>query len=161
MKFAIRNRWTGSVIFEAEIEADENTYFGIRVGLAVKKAIEARADLTDAVLTRAVLTDVKNVGDFRMTDGMKFNDYKRDVVPALLTAGGKTMAEIQASNCWECHDWGNCPMHVAFGITSPDQGPPLLRARIKEFVQFFDARLIPAPWAADGVTETTTRESGS
>jgi len=81
-----------------------------------------------------------------MPDGMLFSTYKRDVVPALLTAGGKTMDEIRASGCWDCHTWTNCPMHVAFGISSPEEGPILLRSRIKEFVDLFDAGLIPAPW---------------
>jgi hypothetical protein len=56
MKFNITNRWTGAVIFEAEIEADENTAFSIKLGMAVKKALVAKTDLTDANLTYANLT---------------------------------------------------------------------------------------------------------
>jgi hypothetical protein len=69
--FDVRNRWTGGVQFTAEIECAEDAPFPVKLGLAVRWAIEARAvltgadltdadltdaDLTDAVLTRAVLT---------------------------------------------------------------------------------------------------------
>lgn len=30
-----------------------------------------------------------------------------------LTAGGKTLDEVAATGCWECHDWSNCPTHAA------------------------------------------------
>jgi uncharacterized protein YjbI with pentapeptide repeats len=56
MKFNITNRWTGAVIFEAEIEADENTAFSIKLGMAVKKALVAKTNLTYANLTYANLT---------------------------------------------------------------------------------------------------------
>jgi hypothetical protein len=111
------------------------------------------ADLRYADLTSANLRYAKNLVDFTMSDGMRFGQYLADVVPALpalpalLVAGGKTMAEIEASGCWDCHSWDNCPMHVAFDITDPAQGPPLLRGRIAEFIQLFDAKMIPAPWA--------------
>ena len=36
-------------------------------------------------------------------------------------------------------------MHVAFDIKSTADGPALLRGRIKEFVQLFDAEMIPEP----------------
>src|SRR5690606_33899196 len=109
----------------------------------------AGANLAGANLAGAYLADAKNMPDFTMPDGLKFSEYLRDVVPALLTAGGKTLDEIRASGAWDCHDWSNCPMHVAFGITDPSQGPPLLRGRIMEFITYFDAKMIPAPWASE------------
>ncbi len=103
------------------------------------------ADLSAADLRDADLRDAKNVGDFTMPDGLLFSEYLRDVVPALLTAGGKTIEQIVAAGAWECHEWSNCPMAVAFGIVDQQHAPPLLRARVREFVQFFDAGLIPCP----------------
>ena len=105
----------------------------------------ARAYLAGADLAGADLAGAKNVGDFTMPDGLKFSEYLRDVVPALLTAGGKTVKEIVDAGAWDCHSWDNCPMHAAFGISRSEDGPPLLRARIKEFVQLFDGGLIPKP----------------
>jgi len=156
IQFPVNNRYSGEVQFTATIEADDNTPHGVRFGLAVKWAIETKTDLSSADLSSANLryanlssadlSYAKNLGDWTMPDGIKWSQYLSAVVPALLTAGGKTMDEIQASGCWDCHSWENCPMHVAFGIGTPDEGPPLLRARIVEFIQFFDGRMIPAPW---------------
>lgn len=89
-----------------------------------------------------------NGKDWIMPDGIKFSQYLAEVVPALLTAGGKTMQQILASKCWDCHSWDNCPMHVAHGIKSTSDGPALLRGRIREFVQLFDAGMIPEPMLA-------------
>ena len=52
MKFEIKNRWTGAVIFTAEIDGDGKSY-RMRLGLAAKKAVGAGADLADADLARA------------------------------------------------------------------------------------------------------------
>ena len=56
MKFEIKNRWTGSVIFTAEITCDEDAGYGIKLGLAVKAAIEVDADLSGANLSDADLS---------------------------------------------------------------------------------------------------------
>ena len=114
-------------------------------GANLRDADLSGADLSGADLSDADLSGAKNVGDFTMSDGLKFSEYLRDVVPALLTAGGKTVKEIVDSGAWDCHSWDNCPMHVAFGIEDANEAPPLLRARVKELVQFFDAKLIPVP----------------
>jgi hypothetical protein len=203
VEFKITNRFTGSVIFTAKIEATEDTPISIKLGLAVKKAVEARAyladanladanlaganlagaylaganlaganledanlaganlagayladaNLADANLAGAYLAGAKDIPDFTMPDGLKFSQYKREVVPALLTAGGKTLDEIKESGCWDCHDWTNCPMAHAFNVRTIEEIPPLYRARAKEFIQFFDSRLLPAPWA-DGSVES-------
>ena len=36
-------------------------------------------------------------------------------------------------------------MAIAFGVTSLEQVPLLYRPRVEEFVQLFDAGLVPAP----------------
>ena len=149
MKCEIKNRWTGSLIFEAE---------AISLKMAVEQAVKvslhaadlraanlSNANLRSADLRAADLSNAKNIGDFTMADGSKFSQYLKVVVPALLTAGGKTLESVLASGCWDCHSWKNCPMAIAFDIDSPDKGPPLLQARINEFVQLFDAKLIPKP----------------
>jgi hypothetical protein len=107
------------------------------------------ANLREADLSGANLRGAKEIDSMVMPDGLTFAEYKRDVVPALLTAGGKTLDDIKAAGAWDCHDWFNCPMHVAFGVnaTSEMVGPmAIYRQRAGEFIQFFDAGLIPAPW---------------
>jgi len=51
MKFDILNRWTGAVIFTAEIDCSEDERQSVKLGLAVKVADKSGADLTDADLT--------------------------------------------------------------------------------------------------------------
>ena len=84
--------------------------------------------------------------------GEKWESYLSEVVPALLVAGGRTMHEIVASDCWDCHSWDNCPMAFAFNIGNVSDGPILLRPRIEQFVQFFDVGLIPKPALPEGVS---------
>ena len=99
----------------------------------------ARANLAGAYLAGATLNDTTNI------TGEPWKEYLASVVPALLTAGGKSLKEVLASGCWDCHEWTNCPMAVAFGIDSPGKAPLLLRPRVEQFVRLFDAKLIPCP----------------
>ncbi|MBT0780536.1 pentapeptide repeat-containing protein [Paracoccus sp. pheM1] len=55
MQFEIKSRRTRSVIFTAEIEADESASASIKLGLAVKVAVKARANLGGAYLGGAYL----------------------------------------------------------------------------------------------------------
>lgn len=56
IKFDVTNRFSGEVQFTAEIDCAENEPRSIKLGLAVKWAIKARANLTGANLTGAKLT---------------------------------------------------------------------------------------------------------
>ena len=57
MKFEIKNRWTGDVQFTADIECDDNTSVGIKIGLSVKWAIKNKVSLRAADLRAANLSD--------------------------------------------------------------------------------------------------------
>ena len=92
------------------------------------------ADLVGATLTNCILPT-----------GETFEDYINLVVPELLKAGGKSIKEIIATGCWKCNSWNNCPMHEAFDVCSFLDTPILLRPRIEQFIQLFDAGLIPCP----------------
>ena len=105
----------------------------------LSNAILSNANLSGAYLSNAILSGAT------LPDGTKWEQYLSETVPELLVAGGKTIAEIVAAGAWQCHDWTNCPMHAAFGINSAEEGPILLRPRITEFVQFYDAGLVPCP----------------
>ena len=141
MKIEIKSWWTGNVLIE--VEADS-----IRAALeiAVGKKTDLRgADLGGAHLRGAHLRDADLRGA-RLETGETMAQYIESVVPALCTAGGRTIEEV--ATAWNCHDWGNCPMHVAFnGAESPDDPrvPMLLRPRVHQFVRLFDARLLPNP----------------
>jgi hypothetical protein len=55
MKFEIKNRFTGAVEVTAEIDCADDESVSIKLGLAVKWAINARANLADANLADAYL----------------------------------------------------------------------------------------------------------
>ena len=56
MNFQIKNRRTSEVMFECELTAEFSSQsFSFQLGFAVRKAVEAKADLRDAVLRGAVL----------------------------------------------------------------------------------------------------------
>ncbi len=119
-----------------------------------KRAILSGANLSGASLRGANLSGVNLSGadlsgaDLRgaiLQTGERWEAYLVEVVPALLTAGGKSVAQIVASGAWQCHSWDNCPMAIAFGVNAPDKTPRLLHTRVEQFVQLFDAGLIPEP----------------
>jgi len=139
MKIEIKSWVTGGVLFAVEAAS-------LRV--AVEIAVSRGANLRGANLGGANLRDATNVEHIRLETGETLEEYRRDVVPALLTAGGKTLAEVLDSGCWDCHEWSTCPMAVAFGIDKPESAPPLLRPRVEQFVRLFDARLLPKPTLA-------------
>ncbi|MGA0604912.1 hypothetical protein ACO2Q0_02845 [Phenylobacterium sp. VNQ135] len=55
----ITNRWSGEVMFTAQIDADETTPLGVRIGLAVKWAVAERKPLARANLARANLAGAR------------------------------------------------------------------------------------------------------
>jgi uncharacterized protein YjbI with pentapeptide repeats len=55
MELKIKNRWTGKVQFTAAIECDDSTSMQVKIGLAVKWALKARANLAGADLADAYL----------------------------------------------------------------------------------------------------------
>ena len=55
MKFEIKSRWTGAVIFTADIDCDDGASHSIKLGFAVKVAVNANADLAGANLAHAYL----------------------------------------------------------------------------------------------------------
>ncbi|HZV33174.1 MAG TPA: hypothetical protein VFB72_01255 [Verrucomicrobiae bacterium] len=60
IKFEIKSRWTGEVKFTAEIEANDETPLGVKIGLAVKWGIEHKANLDGANLYGANLTPIRD-----------------------------------------------------------------------------------------------------
>jgi len=80
-----------------------------------------------------------------------FAAYLSEVVPPLLRAGGLTLRAILDAGAWECNDWANCPMAVAFSVHSLDDIPALHRPRAQQFVSLFDAGLIPRSVVEDAI----------
>jgi len=64
MKFEVKNRFTGDVQFTAEIDCDEIASVGVKLGLAVKWAVDARANLAGADLAGAYLARANLAGAY-------------------------------------------------------------------------------------------------
>lgn len=64
LEFPVRNRWTGEVQFTAEISATPDMMPSVKFGLAVKWAVENKADLAGAYLTRAYLAGAYLTGAY-------------------------------------------------------------------------------------------------
>jgi len=60
--FHIRNRWTDAIIYTAKIDVAPDAPHTIKLGLAVRAAVEAGADLADANLAGANLANAYLAG---------------------------------------------------------------------------------------------------
>jgi hypothetical protein len=88
-------------------------------------------------------------GETRLPAGFAWKLYLSELVPALLTAGGKKLEEVANSETWGCHSWGSegrelaCPIATAFDVHQISDVPILYREQANFFIQVFDAKLVP------------------
>ena len=138
----ILNRWTGAVIFEN----NEKDLCGADLRWADLRWADLRwANLCEANLSGVDLREVDLRGA-NLPTNESWEDFLSIVVPALLIAGGKTLESCKEH--FQCHSWNNCPMSHAFNGQSIKDVPMLLRPRVEQFIQFFDANLITWPLLA-------------
>ena len=77
-------------------------------------------------------SDMRDPPEFTMPDGLPFSRYLEEVVPALLTAGGKTVREVVEFSVWaydsrpypDSPRWAATPLGVAFGVSVLREVPP-------------------------------------
>ena len=121
MHFEIKHRWNGSVLWSGEIECAADTSDGIKLGLAIRLAVKARADLTRADLRGADLTDADlraaKLTGATMPDGRRWEQYQEDHIAGICSEPGVIARALAA---WGEHDWSSCPMHSALGIDGLD-----------------------------------------
>ena len=127
--------WDGRVLFSLETGS---------LTVALEAAVKSDADLGGADLRGANLGGADLVGanlrdanlrGARLDTGETLDEYRREVVPALIAAGGRPVSEA----AWSCHSWENCPMAEAFGVHRVDDVPRLHRPRVEQFIRLFDA----------------------
>jgi len=139
---------TGAVLTGANLRGADLRGANLR-GADLRGAILTGANLREANLTGANLRQANLrgailTGAILPTDET-WEEYLSQVVPALLRAGGADLGVVATPETWACHSWENCPMAVAFGAHNLRAVPLLHRPRAAQFIQFFDARLIPMP----------------
>lgn len=91
MKFEIKNRFSGKVVFNYEIECDENEYYGLKLGLAVKIAVSLGSNLSDADLRGA---------DLRRADLCGANLRRADLSGADLRRADLRRADLRGADLW-------------------------------------------------------------
>ena len=114
MKFDIKNRVTGKVQFTSEINVNKNTLDKVKIGLAVKWALKAGADLRDADLRGACLRGAYLEGaDLQGADledadleGADLEDAKGlPPVPKIDDLDGQILAAIEAGGELDMKNW--------------------------------------------------------
>jgi pentapeptide repeat protein len=99
MKFEVRNRFSGDLQFVAEIECSEDAPASLKLGLSVKWAIKAGADLARAYLARADLTDAYLTGaDLTGADLTGANFARAYLAGADLTGANLARAYLVGAN---------------------------------------------------------------
>ena len=100
MKFKIKNRFSGEVQFTAEIECSDDTAIAVKIGLAVKLAIEADANLSDAYLTGAHLARANLAKQLAIAP---------EDIPVIPNIDAAILAAIEAGGILEMGSWhGSC-----------------------------------------------------
>jgi hypothetical protein len=91
MKFEIKNRFTGAVQITAEIECADDASYSVKLGLAVKWAVKADADLAGANLAGADLADA-NLAGADLADANLAGAYLADANLADANLAGANLA---------------------------------------------------------------------
>ena len=134
-----------SLVSAILVSADLDGASLVNASLVNARLDNARLDscnLVNANLINARL-DNASLANARLPTGETWDEYITQVVPALLTAGGRELAAVATEQTWACHTWENCPIAEAFETHGLFDVPMLLRPRVEQFLQLFDARVIP------------------
>jgi uncharacterized protein YjbI with pentapeptide repeats len=111
MKFKIKNRWSDKVQFVAEIDCDKDTSIDVKIGLAVKWAIKARANLSDANLAGANLAGANlagaNLADAYLAGANLARAKKIDPadIPVIPNIDAAILAEIERGGVLDMGAW--------------------------------------------------------
>ena len=117
MKFAIRNRWTGNVQFECELDAEiAGKSLSIQLGFAVRKAAATGADLRDAVLRGADLRGAVLRGAVLRDADLRDADLRDAVLrgadlsgaPVIPNIHQQVYAAASALDALDMGDWHRC-----------------------------------------------------
>ena len=142
-----------SVLWEGEADS-------LRV--AVENAVKQGAHLGGADLRGADLGGAHlggaDLGGADLPTGEKWEDYRKQVVPALLNGSPEWVEKI--TNSWKNHSWENCPLATRYQTNSLAGLPILLRPRGEQFIQFFDAGLLDDLPEELGWTKASKAERG-
>jgi len=75
IKFEVKNRFTGAIQFTAELDCAEDQQRSVKLGLSVRWALKAGADLSDAYLRGAYLRGADLSGAYLIHLGQRSDGY--------------------------------------------------------------------------------------
>jgi uncharacterized protein YjbI with pentapeptide repeats len=155
----------GAYLREADLREADLSGADLR-GADLSEADLRGADLSEADLDGAYLRGADLRGAYLsdgtvLAPGVIWREYRTEVLPWLLAAGGRTLESFRAVGALACHDWDNCLMAHGFGVHSLEGVPAPYRPWAELTIQLFDARLLdgvleelipatPAPQGAEG-----------
>jgi hypothetical protein len=109
MKFSIKNRFTGEIQFTAEIKCAEDATESVKIGLAVRWAIESDANLSGANLSGAYLRDANlrdaylrdaNLGGANLSAANLRDAYLRDANLRGANLGGANLSDANLRDAY-------------------------------------------------------------
>ena len=163
MKFDIKNRWSGEVMFSAEISCDENALPGVKLGLAVRAAVKDRANLNRANLGGASLDGASLDGASNLTEEQKASALVIDPseIPVIPQIDAKILAAIEQGGELNMDHWHYCDStHCRSGWAIHLAGPAGYALEEKVGAQMAGALIYrasrpgqPAPWFFAGNDE--------
>ena len=95
ISFDILHRWTGKLVFTAEIEAEDGASRAIKLGLAIRVAVRAKANLSGADLRGANLSGA-NLSEANLSGAPVIDDIHAKVYAAASQPGALDMGS------WHC-----------------------------------------------------------
>ena len=125
MKFEIKSRWTGAVIFTADIDCDDGASHSINLGFAVKVAVNANANLADADLAGANLADADlagaNLAGANLADANLAGANLAGANLADADLAGANLAHADLNGITGLNDWIKCIQIEDWPITYTDE----------------------------------------
>lgn len=103
LKFDVLNRWSGEVQVRADIDCAADALPSVKLGLAVKWAIKAGADLARADLAGADLAGANLIDGGQRSDGYRFVGSIKDGA-LMITAGCRYLSIADARQHWKHRD---------------------------------------------------------
>jgi hypothetical protein len=107
--FPIKHRWTGAVVFTAEIDATDDRAISIKLGLAVQVAVKAGADLSGANLSRADLSRANLSG--ADLSGADLSEANLSGAPIIEDIHSKVYAAASQPGALDMGAWHEKPDH--------------------------------------------------
>ena len=129
ISFDILHRWTGKLVFTAEIEAEDGASRAIKLGLAIRVAVRAKADLRGANLSGADLSGANLSGAY--LSGADLSGANLSGAPVIDDIHAKVYAAASQPGALDMGSWHCGTSHCRAGWVVTLAGQPGLDLEAK------------------------------